>query len=61
MKSKSSVASWLFKPFQYIAGTKALILGLIVMLLLSVLGYLGNTHFNGVIGMQYAPPNQPQY
>lgn len=61
MKSKSSVASWLFKPFQYIAGTKALILGLIVMLLLSVLGYLGNTHFNGVIGMQYAPPNQPQH
>jgi len=55
MKNKSTFSTWLFKPFQYIAGGKALILGLIVMLILSVIGYLGNTHFNGVIGMQYAP------
>jgi hypothetical protein len=55
MKNKPSISGWLFKPFTYIAGAKALAFGLIVMLILSVIGYLGNTHFNGVIGMQYAP------
>lgn len=54
MKNNLKIADWLFKPFQFIAGLKALILGIIIMLLLSILGYIGNTHFNGVIGMQYA-------
>lgn len=59
MKSNPRISDWLFKPFQFIAGTKALILGMAVMLLLSILGYIGNTHFNGVIGMQYVPTSTP--
>ncbi|NDV95650.1 hypothetical protein D0T84_12105 [Dysgonomonas sp. 521] len=59
MKSKSRIFAWLFQPFQFIAGGKALVFGLCIMLLLSIIGYLGNTHFNGVIGMQYAPLSHP--
>lgn len=57
MKNKSRILTWCFQPFQFIAGSKALLAGILVMLLLSVLGYTGNTHFNGVIGMQFVPPS----
>lgn len=59
MKNKPSFSDWLFRPFQYIAGAKALGFGLCIMLLLSIIGYLGNTHFNGTMGMQYAPLSRP--
>jgi len=49
MKNKTTITTWLFNPFTYIAGAKALVLGLMVIALLSVLGYLGNTHFDGVL------------
>ena len=53
MKNNNSIAVWLFTPFRFIAGTKALIIGLVVMLLLSILGYLSNTHFDGALDIHY--------
>ncbi len=40
---------WLFNPFMYIAGTKALIIGLAAMLAAAVIGYYSKTHFDGVL------------
>lgn len=40
---------WLFNPFIYIAGARALGIGLAAMLLTAVAGYYSNTHFDGVI------------
>ncbi|MBX2905501.1 MAG: hypothetical protein KF744_05650 [Taibaiella sp.] len=42
---------WLFNPFMYIAGGKALGLGILVMSLSSVAAYLTTTHFDGVLHM----------
>jgi hypothetical protein len=41
--------SWLFTPFKFIAGTKALIAGIIVMALISVLSWQSNIRFDGVL------------
>lgn len=49
----NTFTSWLFTPFKFIAGLKALILGLLVMVILSVLGYLSNTHFDGALDIHY--------
>ena len=46
---KSCIRQWLFNPFQFIAGGKALILGLVIILITSILGSLSNTHFDGVL------------
>ncbi|MDH6308763.1 hypothetical protein M2451_001329 [Dysgonomonas sp. PFB1-18] len=49
MKNKSTIVIWLFRPFTYIAGVKALLAGIAVMALISILGYLSYTHFDGII------------
>lgn len=41
-------------PFQKIAGFKALFLGLILMVILSVLGVYSNVYFDGILGVMYA-------
>lgn len=53
----NTLSEWLFTPFKFIAGSKALIIGIVVLVLLSVLGYFGNIHFNGVIGFTIAADN----
>lgn len=53
----STLYEWLFTPFKFIAGNKALIIGIVVLVLLSILGYLGNVHFTGVIGFSIADIN----
>ena len=40
---------WLFNPFVYLAGSRALFLGLIAMLATSFIGYYSHIHFDGVI------------
>lgn len=52
MKNNTTI-SWLFTPFKFIAGLKALIWGLLVIIVLSVLGYLSNTHFDGALDIHY--------
>lgn len=41
--------TFLFNPFRYVAGGKALLLGLAGMLVTTVPAYLGQTHFDGII------------
>ncbi|MDR1370443.1 MAG: hypothetical protein LBJ72_10040 [Dysgonamonadaceae bacterium] len=53
MKMKGTIWSYLFKPFRYIAGKESLFVGIGVLLMLSVLGYLTNTNYDGVLDMHY--------
>lgn len=43
------LGQWLFNPFTFVAGYKALLLGLVIMLFTALVGWLGNTHFDGVL------------
>lgn len=47
--SNRSISQWLFNPFRFVAGYKALLLGLAIILLSGFIGWLGNTHFDGVL------------
>jgi hypothetical protein len=42
---------WLFRPFTYIAGWQALLLGVAALLASSAIGSFSDTHFDGVIDM----------
>jgi hypothetical protein len=44
-----SLIQWLFNPFRFVAGYKALLLGLAIIWLSGFIGWLGNTHFDGVL------------
>jgi hypothetical protein len=46
---KRAFTQWLFNPFKFIAGYQALLIGLAVIILTSLLGSLSNTHFDGVL------------
>lgn len=46
---RRSISQWLFNPFSFVAGYQALLLGLGIMLISALLGFLGNTHFDGVL------------
>lgn len=41
--------TWLFNPFIYLAGGKALVLGLLAVPVASLIGAWSNTHFDGVL------------
>lgn len=41
--------TWLFNPFRYIAGSKALLIGLSAMMISAVIGYFSMSHFDGAI------------
>ncbi len=47
--SNNRLSLRLFNPFRFIAGYKALLLGLAFILTSSFVGYLGNTHFDGLL------------
>ena len=51
---KTSLKTILFNPFEIIAGTKALLIGLGLILLTGVLGYFSNICFDGIIDMHFA-------
>jgi len=44
-----SISQWLFNPFRFVAGYKAMLLGLGIILISALIGSLGNTHFDGVL------------
>ena len=46
---RRSISQWLFNPFIFVAGYQALLLGLGIMLISAFIGFLGNTHFDGVL------------
>lgn len=56
MKNNKIIA-WLFTPFRFIAGRSALICGIFIIALLSVLGYLSNTYFDGIIDIHIGCPD----
>ena len=43
------LCQWLFNPFRFVAGYKALLSGLGVILISEFVGSFGNTHFDGVL------------
>ena len=49
MENKIPIKKLLFNPFEYIAGTKALIIGFFVILIGSVLNYFANKPFTEII------------
>lgn len=59
MKTNRNVWSYLFRPFQFIAGIKSLLLGIITLLILSLLGHLSHTYFDGVLDVHYVCTDAP--
>lgn len=50
-----SITQWLFNPFRFVAGYAALIAGLGIILLSAIIGWLGRTHFDGVLDVHTGP------
>lgn len=48
-KPNISLSQYLFNPFRIMAGSKALFLGVSIILITAFLGSLSNTHFDGVL------------
>jgi len=48
-KPNISLSQYLFNPFRTLAGSKALVLGVAIILITAFLGSLSNTHFDGVL------------
>lgn len=48
-ETKNRLSQWLFNPFRVVAGYKALLSGLAIILISALVGSLGNTHFDGVL------------
>jgi hypothetical protein len=47
--STHRLSQWLFNPFRVVAGYKALLLGLAIILISALVGSLSNPHFDGVL------------
>ena len=48
-KPDRKFSQWLFNPFRFIAGYKAALLGLAIILASAAVGSFSNTHFDGVL------------
>lgn len=53
MKNKTTIWNYLLTPFRYIAGIKSLIIGIIMMILLALSGFVSDTHFDGALDIHY--------
>lgn len=49
--------SLLFNPFEKIAGSKSLLVGIWIIVMTSLFADIFNTHFNGVIDIKYGAPD----
>ncbi len=56
MTTRSNTFTWFYNPFYYVAGAKALALGLIAIGLTAFISYLGQVHFDGVLDMHMGRP-----
>ena len=54
--SQNTLKAWLFNPFHYIAGGRALAIGLPIMLAASLIGATRNIHLDGVLDLHFGPP-----
>lgn len=59
MKTNRNVWSYLFRPFQFIAGIKSLLSGIVILFITSLLGNLSHTYFDGVLDIHYGCPDMP--
>lgn len=46
--------NWIFNPFKHIAGTKALLAGMLGILLTGILCFISGTHLDGVIDVHFS-------
>ena len=46
---------WLFNPFVYIAGTRALGIGLGAIIVTAIIAFFSHTHFDGAIDVHFGP------
>ena len=53
---RRSIWTWLFNPFHYVAGGRALAIGVGVVLAAGFLGSLSNSHFDGVLDFHTGRP-----
>jgi len=53
--------TWLFNPFKFIAGTRALLLGLGIMLITAIICMLTRWHLDGVIDIHQGKDGAPSY
>lgn len=51
-----SISRWLFNPFYYVAGGKALSIGIVAMLITGCLAFSGNIRFNGLLDFRIGMP-----
>lgn len=54
--SRRSVRTWLFNPFHYVAGGRALGIGVVLILAAGFAGSLSNSHFDGVLDFHTGRP-----
>ncbi len=54
MKKFEKITNWLFNPFKYIAGVKALVIGIIFMIIVAFLCYKFSIRLDGIIDMHYS-------
>ena len=52
----AGLRQWLFNPFQFVAGLKALLIGLAIILISAFLGSLNTTHFDGALDVHIGQP-----
>lgn len=50
---KKNLATWLFRPFEYVSELKALAIGIIAIVVSAVLNFLSGTHFDGVLDVHF--------
>jgi len=54
--SKKTFSKWAFNPFQYIAGRDALVLGIVMIIVASIVGSYSNSHFDGILDFHTGAP-----
>lgn len=59
MKGGLGVSRWLFNPFYYIAGGKALAIGIVVMLITGLSANLSMSRFDGLLDFHFGLQPQP--
>ena len=56
---RMEISRWLFNPFCYVAGAKALMVGLFVLIATGILGFWGSTRFDGILDFHLGLPPLP--
>jgi hypothetical protein len=59
VKRNRSISQWIFNPFYYVAGIKALVIGITVILITGYLGFLENCRFDGILDFHFGSMQSP--